>query len=33
MERIMTQLSDSTWMAIHSTVATLLVFAWVYIPA
>ena len=29
----MTQLSDSTWMAIHSTVATLLALAWVYIPA
>jgi hypothetical protein len=29
----MTELSDSTWMAIHSTVATLLVLAWVYIPA
>jgi hypothetical protein len=29
----MTQLSDSTWMAIHSVVATLLVLAWVYIPA
>jgi hypothetical protein len=29
----MTQLSDSTWMAIHFVVATLLVLAWVYIPA
>jgi hypothetical protein len=32
-ERIMTQLSDSTWMVIHSMMATLLVLAWVYIPA
>jgi hypothetical protein len=31
--RIMTQLSDSTWMVIHSMMATLLVLAWVYIPA
>jgi hypothetical protein len=29
----MTQLSDNTWLAIHSTMATLLVLAWVYIPA
>jgi hypothetical protein len=29
----MTQLSDSTWIAIHSLMATLLVLAWVYIPA
>jgi hypothetical protein len=29
----MAQLSDSTWMVIHSMMATLLVLAWVYIPA
>jgi hypothetical protein len=29
----MTQLSDSTWMVIHATMSTLLVFAWIYIPA
>jgi hypothetical protein len=29
----MAQLSDSTWMVIHSMMATLLVVAWVYIPA
>jgi hypothetical protein len=29
----MTQLSDSTCMVIHSMMATLLVLAWVYIPA
>jgi hypothetical protein len=29
--RIMTQLSDSTWVAIHSMVATLLMLAWIYI--
>src|SRR5262245_49232540 len=31
--RIMTQLSDSTWMVIHSVAVTLLVLLWVYIPA
>ena len=29
----MTQLSDSTWMVIHSVAVTLLVLSWVYIPA
>jgi hypothetical protein len=29
----MTQPSESTWMIIHSMMATLLVLAWVYIPA
>ena len=29
----MTQLTDSTWMVIHSMMATLLALAWVYIPA
>jgi hypothetical protein len=33
MERVMTQLSPSTWMVIYSMVATALMLAWLYIPA
>jgi hypothetical protein len=29
----MTWTSDSKWMVIHSTLATLLILAWAYIPA
>ena len=29
----MTRISDSNWFVIHSTMATLLILAWVYVPA
>jgi len=31
--RIMTQLSDRTWMVVYSIAATLLALSWIYIPA
>jgi len=33
MERLMTQVSDSTCMAIYSITITLLALSWVYVPA
>ena len=32
-EGVMTWTSDSKWIAAHSTLATLLILAWAYIPA
>jgi len=33
MERLMTQVSDSTCMAIYSITITLLALSWIYVPA
>jgi hypothetical protein len=33
MEGVMTWTSDSKWIVVHSTLATLLILSWAYIPA